>query len=406
MSKDFSRRGLFKRAAVAAGAFSVGRIPGMSWLEREARADVAGEAPALFIFNMIGGYNALFGSADSFQGTGAFGVTATNIKQVGTTKLFVDKSTLGTLSATTLGHTASIGVDHGITSHPTARMSLLFDGTKSRLISLSKALGGTAAVRCVTIGNLMPVGTHTAQGDVSLQQVRDLSTTIAVLGGVTSGNAPARGLAADGIAAAQAMSADAIAKNPTSARTFAESYPAASSQLKEATVALDYASMATAYGLTAGTGGSFATDVRNTTMQIMGAELMIRAGANVVIANQGGWDSHGDNNGAEVRNKINGDGTMAALKVFTDRMMAETGRNVVTAIVGDFSRSLPGSNHQANLTATVIGKYVKAGTTGRVNADVALPSGTPSIQGLWAYLAAALKCPDQPFGTNPHALVL
>ncbi|HTL37391.1 MAG TPA: DUF1501 domain-containing protein [Kofleriaceae bacterium] len=407
MSKDFSRRGLFRRAAIAAGAFSVGRIPGLSWLEREARADAAGETPAVFIFNMIGGYNALFGSADSFQGTGDFGVTATNIKQVGTTRLFVDKSTLGTLSANTLNHMASIGVDHGITSHPTARMSLLFDGNnKSRLISLSNALGGTAAVRCVNIGNLMSVGTHTAQGGVSLQQVRDLSTTIAVLGGVTSANAPARALASDGIAASQAMSADAIAKNPTSARSFAESYPAASAQLKETTVPFEYATMASAYGLTAGTNGSYATDVRNTTMQIMGAELMIRAGANVVIANQGGWDTHGDNNGSEVRNKIIGDGTIAALKVFTDRMMAETGKNVVTAIVGDFSRSLPGSNHQANLTATVIGKYVKAGTTGRVTADVALPGGTPGIQGLWAYIAAALKCPTQPFGANPHGLVL
>src|ERR1041384_3789637 len=81
MSKGFSRRGLFKRAAIAAGAMGISRIPGVSFLEREAEADTASEQPALFIFNMIGGYNALFGSADSFQGTGDFGVTATNIKQ-------------------------------------------------------------------------------------------------------------------------------------------------------------------------------------------------------------------------------------------------------------------------------------------------------------------------------------
>jgi hypothetical protein len=141
-------------------------------------------------------------------------------------------------------------------------------------------------------------------------------------------------------------------------------------------------------------------------MQIMGAELMIRAGANLVIANQSGWDSHGDDNGSLVRNKLNGDGTMAALKVFTDRTLAMTDRNVVTVIIGDFSRSLPGSNHQSNLTATVIGKYVKLGTTGRVDSDVGLPSGTPGIQGLWAYLAAVLGAADQPFGANPHNLVL
>jgi hypothetical protein len=34
--------------------------------------------------------------------------------------------------------------------------------------------------------------------------------------------------------------------------------------------------------------------------------------------------------------------------------------------MGDFSRSLPGSDDQPNLTATVIGKYVRVGTTGRV----------------------------------------
>jgi hypothetical protein len=97
---------------------------------------------------------------------------------------------------------------------------------------------------------------------------------------------------------------------------------------------------------------------------------------------------------------------MAALKVFTDRMLALTNRNVVTVIMGDFSRSLPGSNHQANLTATVIGKYVKLGTTGRVTADVGLPQGSPSIQGLWAYIAAVAGTADKPFGTNPHNLVL
>jgi hypothetical protein len=136
----------------------------------------------------------------------------------------------------------------------------------------------------------------------------------------------------------------------------------------------------------------------------MGAELMIRAGAKVVIANQGGWDSHGDRDGSEVRTKINQNGTMAALKVFTDRTLAMTDRNVVTVVMGDFSRSLPGSDHQANLTATVIGKYVKLGTTGRVSAAVGLAAGTPGIDGFWAYLAAVLGA--QGFGTNPHNLVL
>ena len=320
--------------------------------------------------------------------------------------MFVDKTTLGTLATTTLQKLASIGVNHGISAHPTARTALLFEDTSSRLISMSTALGGTAAVRCVVIGNEMPVGNHRAVGDVSLQQVRDLATTIAVLGGTTSGNAPARAQAADGIAAAAAMSSSALTANPASAQSLIEGYPAATAQLQQASVALNYTTLAAAYGVTAGTGGSLPTAVKGTTMQIMGAELMIQAGANLVIANQAGWDTHGDNNGSVVRSKLLGDGTMAALKVFTDRTLAMANRNVVTVILGDFSRSLPGSNHQANLTATVIGKYVKLGTTGRVTSDVGLPSGSPGIQGLWAYLSAVLHTATKPFGANPHGLAL
>jgi hypothetical protein len=405
MSKQTSRRDFFKRAAIAAGALGVSRIPGVNLLGT-AEAAPGAEPPAIFIFNMIGGYNALFGSADSFVASGAFGCTATNTMKIGTSNLVVDKRTLGSLSATTLNKMASIGVNHGITSHPTARANLILDGAASRLIKMSVALGGTAAVRCATMGGLMPVGTHRAVGGVSLQQVRDLSTTIAALGGATAGNAPDRTLAADGISASESMSKEKLDVNPSSGKSLIEGYPAASSQLRQATVAFNYAEMATAYGLTAGTGGTYSTNVNSTTMQIMGAELMIRAGANVVIANQAGWDSHGDNNGNEVRNKLVGDGTMAALKAFTDRTLAMANRNVITVIMGDFSRSLPGSNHQANMTATVIGKYVKLGTTGRVTADVGLPNGSPSIDGLWAYLAAVAGASGSPFGANPHNLVL
>jgi hypothetical protein len=405
MSNQPSRRGFFKHAAVAAGALGLSRIPGVNLLGK-AEAAPGAEPPAVFIFNMIGGYNALFGSSDSFIGAGNFGCTTAGSLRVGTSNLVVDRRTFGTFSANTLNHMASIGVDHNITSHPDARAQMVLDGNASRLIKLSVALGGTAAVRCVTMGGLMPVGTHRAIGDVSLQQVRDLQTTIAALGGATAGNMPERGLAADGITTAETMSKAKLDVNPTSAKSLTEGYPAASAQLRQATVPFNYAEMATAYGLTAGAGGNYSTNVNSTRMQIMGAELMIRAGANVIIANQAGWDSHGDDNGNEVRNKLIDDGTMAALKVFTDRTMAMTDKNVITVIMGDFSRSLPGSNHQGNLTATVIGKYVKLGTTGRVNADVQLPAGTPGINGFWAYINAVAGGAGTPFGANPHNLVL
>ena len=34
-----------------------------------------------------------------------------------------------------------------------------------------------------------------------------------------------------------------------------------------------------------------------------------------------------------------------------------------------------------------------------------LPTGSPAIPGLWAYLAAALKLQQNPFGTDPHGLI-
>jgi len=403
MSFDSSRRGFFKQLGLAAGALGLSRIPGVNMIG-DAEAAAGDEAPAVFILNLVGGYNALFPSADSFLGTGAFGVASTNVRRIGTSDLYVDKTTLGTLATTTLQKMASIGVNHGISAHPTARSALMLDGDKSRLIALSRSLPSTAAIKCVVVGPDMPDGNHRAVGDTSLQQVRDLATTIAALGGATAGTAPDRAIAADGIAAAEAMSSRVLTKNPTSGKSLIEGYPAASSQLRQATVALDYPGLAAAYGVTGA--GTLPTDIRNERMQIMGAELMIRAGANVVNANSRGWDSHGDNNGDEVRTKMTAEGITAALKVFTDRTLAMTNRNVVTAIIGDFSRSLPGSNHQANMTATVIGKHVKLGTTGRVNADVGLPTGSPGIQQFWAYLGAVLGSSGAPFGTNPHALVL
>lgn len=405
MAFDSSRRGFFKQLGIAAGAFGLARLPGAKLLG-DAEAAPGDEAPAVFILNLIGGYNALFGSANSFVGSGAFGTTANTVRRVGTSNLYVDKTTLGTFSTTTLQKMASIGVNHGLTAHPTARTALLLDGDKSRLIGLSRALPSTAAVKCVVLGPDMPDGVHRAVGDTSLQQVRDLSTTIAALGGATAASAPDRTIAADGISAAEAMSAGTLGRSPQSGKSLIEGYPAASAQLRQATVALDYPALAAAYGVTAGTGGSLPTDVRNERMQIMGAELMIRAGANVVIASSRGWDTHGDNDGGVVRSKMLDEGIVAALKTFTDRTLAMTNRNVVTVIMGDFARSLPGSNHQANLTATVIGKHVKLGSTGNVNADVGLPSGSPGIQQFWAYLGAVLGASGQPFGANPHALVV
>lgn len=407
MSKHgFTRRGFLAGAGAAVGLAGASRVLGRR-LVRSAYAAEGDAAPALFILFLRGGCNALFSSADSFLERGSFGVTSSNIQRLGTSDVYVDKNSLGTMPATALQHLAAVGVRHGISAHPAAQRSLWMNDNKSAPIQLARALGGDAAIRCAAVGPLPP-GEHRAIDDVSMQQVRDLKTTIAALGGVTSASAPARELAAGGLAAADSMSTPALQANPRSAASLAEGYPAAVSLLTQDTVALDYGEMAAAYGLSPNGGGAYPTAVGNDMrMRMMGAELMIRAGARVVVTMSTGWDSHGDRNGSEVRTKMQQSRINDALRTFLARTMAMPDRNVVTAIFGDFSRSLPGSDHQANLTATVIGNTIKRGTTGRVNRDVALPAGTPGIRGMWALFADALGAADSPFGANPHgSLVL
>ena len=405
MSTNFSRRGFLKGASIGLGALAGARMLGGRLVGR-AEAHAPGDKPAVLLVYMQGGYNAIFASANSFVGNGAFGVTSNNIKRIGNSDLFVDNSTVGMLSASTLNHMAAIGVRHGLSAHPPAQKAMWHDGARSYPIALARALGGDAAIRCCAVGNMPPGGGHSAVGDVSMQQVRDLSTTIAALGGVTSASAPDRALAASGLEAAQRMSQRSIEANPMSARTLAEGYPASVAMLRQEQQQFDYGEMAAAYGLTPDAAGRYPTVANTFVKQVLGAELMIRAGANVVVVNNGGWDTHGDVNGSRVRTMMRERKIIATLRTFTDRTMAMEGRNVVTVIMGDFSRSIPGSNHQANLTATVIGKHVKLGTTGKVNRDVALPAGTPGIKGMWAYIAAAAQSPEAPFGQNPHGLIL
>jgi hypothetical protein len=80
------------------------------------------------------------------------------------------------------------------------------------------------------------------------------------------------------------------------------------------------------------------------------AELMIRSGTNFVFAQDNGWDTHGDTSGNNVRNMVT-QRIAPGLRTFLTRMVegAAAERNVVVASFGDFHRSLPGSDHQANL---------------------------------------------------------
>jgi hypothetical protein len=398
IKSSISRRTFLAGSAAAAGALAFSR-PGLKggWFKK-AHAQAA-EKPALLIVFLQGGYNALFCSADSFQAGGTFGVNAGNVLDLGN-GLRVDQPTFGTMPALARTHMATIGVRHGSSSHGQARMLDWYVNNQAVHLNLAAAIGGDAAIKAANVGQARPDGNNAAVAGVSLQTITDMSATIAALGGVNDPRVPARAIAAPSLIAARTMSQSVLAGSQKSLVTVSEGYDASIATLQKPVQPFSFPTLAAAYGLAAN-----ATAVNSFTQKMAAAELMITAGANVVTAVDGGWDSHGDRDGARVRNMMN-QRILPGLNAFLGRMLADPTRNVVTVIMGDFSRSLPGSDHQPNLSVTVIGKYVKVGTTGKVAANVSLPAGTPSVPGLWAYVAKALKITAEPFGANPHDLIL
>jgi hypothetical protein len=153
--------------------------------------------------------------------------------------------------------------------------------------------------------------------------------------------------------------------------------------------------------------GLTGTSVNSFAARMAAGELMVRAGTNVVNAQDNGWDSHHDASGDQVRNRLVAR-IATPLNKFLTRMVQDGAaqRNVIVAILGDFHRSLPDSDHQANLAALVIGKTLKTARTGRTDARVGLPSGTPGIAGFWQLAGTAARLDTNPFGPNPHPTLL
>lgn len=386
-----SRRQLLQGAVAAAAASRLGLSPTPALAQQ-----VAAEKAALLVVFLNGGYNALFGSADSFAGAGTFGVSGSNLKVLGN-GLVVDAPTFGTLPAFALEHMATVGVRHGLTSHEAAQDHCFTAGNSNAALKLAAAMGGDGAIKCVQLGGGSVPGGRDPENGVTLQAINDMRSTIAALGGITDPTVPSRAIAERAIAASRFMSARTLVNSPRLTRTLGEGYGAAVETLQKPVKTYDYVSLANAYGFSSST-----TAVTGFTTQVAAAELMIEAGANVCVAVNGGWDTHGDRDGSNVRDMMN-QRILPALKVFINRMVADPRRNVNLMVVGDFSRSLPGSDHAAGVSATVIGKNVRVGTTGRVDGDVRLAAGTPQGLGLWAYLAKLANVPFQPFGSNPHA---
>jgi hypothetical protein len=397
MKTPFSRRQLIQGAGAAAGIAAAGKLTGQGLFTSTAQAQVTAEKSAIFVIYLNGGYNSVFPSTDSYRGAGTFGVTGDNIMRSLGNGLVVDAPTFGTLPMYALTHMATVGVRHGITAHGAAQNANFGDGSRSYALRLAAAMGGDAAIKAVQAGNRATPGPRTAESGVSLQTITDMRATIAALGGATDPTIPDRTIGAKAITASKTMSERLRGVSPGMLTQLDEGYNAGIATLQKPVQVFDYAAMATAYGMQ-----TTATAVNNFTSQVACAELMITAGANVVIANDGGWDTHGDRTATNVRNMMN-TRILPPLRTFINRMMNRPDYNVNVVILGDFARSLPGSDHASSMAATVIGKYVRVGTTGKMAANVQLPAGTPSCMGLWQYLAALTKGPGAAaLGNNPH----
>jgi hypothetical protein len=390
-----NRRNFLRAMGAGVGAAVGTRLAGNGWLGQALAAPT--EPTSVVVIYLDGGINPIFTGADAFTGR-SYGATANNMTMIG--DVAVDNTLANAIPQAARTRVASIGVRHGISAHPTAQRAFFANGGASAPLQLAQAIGGSAAIKAAVVGgNTLPGGVRPAPvGGISLQGITDMGATIDALAGAQpAANAVDREGAVKGLTAAQAMSKNAVRTNKNALASIEQGMTSSIETLGKPVVPFNVQEFNTAYNLQG-------TAVNRFASKMAAAELMVRAGTGVIVASDPGWDTHGDTQGTQVRNMMT-QRIVPGLQVFLNRMMAQTDRNVIVVIGGDFSRSLPGSDHQANLSVLTIGKYIKNGTSGKTDANVGLPGSTPSVAGMWSFLAAAAKADGAVFGPNTHAFV-
>lgn len=392
---------LSRRGLLTAGAASL-------LLPRVARAqNTQAEKSAVVVIFFSGSYNAIFSAADAYVPGGQFSVTADNVLDAGG-GVVVDKATMGALPAAALSKLCTVGVAHGYSDHINGPRQMFIDARqKSYPLQLAAALGGSAAFRCVHFGPRLP-GDHPATGGVSMIGVPDLAMPIALSASGTGGDGPKRGSMAAAFRHIAGASQPMFEKNPASLRgTYEGLHTLIGALERPPPPGVSWDDVAAAYGLPPGSTGA-----QTFAAQLAGAELMIRAGANMVTIQSMSWDHHGD--WPTTRDRMSTE-IIPGLSTFLARTLAMDGFNVVTALTGEFARTgaaMVGqeSGHANGLSASVFGKYVRQGTTGRptvsAQSGYALPMGTPATREFWGFLSSLAKSPEQPFGPNAHPSLL
>lgn len=416
--RGISRRGLLRGVAGAVGAAAGARLGGSGWIPE---ASAAGEPSHLVFIFLPGGFNAcIAGLAQQFVTGAKFGMAAGNVTMIGS-GVTADSATFGKLPDFAKQHWAAVGCKHGVTSHTTpdnnnggGERVMTRRGNGSYLTTLAQAMGGDSALKAVHLGDYPAYRTQPAAGDVSLQRVTDLDNAIKALGaGTPDPNAADRAISAGGLEAARKISQAQIRANARSLLSMNEAYGAGVAALsKPPPPPVTFPDISQAYGL------NNQTTVTGFASQLAGAEVMIRAaGSNVVsVFDNGfvGWDFHQVSGGVSSnmtfsRNRMTGAGSfddrLTPLITFMNRMLNLPDRNVVVAVSGDFVR-VPNGDHGDGTVTALFGKYVKQGVSAPCNGDARFPVGTPGVEQTWSAIAAALKVAQNPFGANPHPIIL
>lgn len=394
-----SRRTVFQAGLGAAGAL----------VARGGRAE-AGERSTVVIVNLTGGLHSLFGQADCFVSRNAFGCTGSNTRDVGN-GVVVDAATFGTLEDSTLQRMCNVGVFHGISAHDLAQKHLLFDTRgRSYPLLLANAMSSDAPVACADLGTWLP-GHHDAIGSASVQKLTDAGGVLAALGAQPPGEfVPARATALAGLRGAVRLSSPTLAANQRSLVSLTNGLTSVVRALAAPPAQIDWNEISQTYGFGAGT-----TLITGFASQFAAAELLIRAGTSVILINGRGptctlgWDTHSDLDGTCARDGMN-QLLLPSLRTFLRRSLDLDGHNVVTALVGDFTRTLD-TGHAGTLVANVWGKHVRQGTSGNFLITGAYNTYAPrngvrtGAQQLWALIAAAAGVTTSPFGANPHPFV-
>jgi hypothetical protein len=207
------------------------------------------------------------------------------------------------------------------------------------------------------------------------------------------------------------MSGATLRSNPNSMVQFKDGYQTAVDTLTKPIKPFRFGDVAGPYYNNQPPTSTAVNDFRS---KIVAAELMIRAGANVVTVQDSAgngdlpWDSHGDGDGTRVRNMMT-QRVLPALNIFLNRITTDgelSKMNIVVTIFGDFARSRPNSDHASGVAATVIGKYVNVGTAGRMDSNVGLPTSVGAGAQYWNYLAQALKMRALPFGNASYTSLI